>query len=120
MSDGKALCLVEVGPGAQPPCVHSPVPTQRGRRGPRAYFSKWGLQIVSYFKEGVRLANSRKIRKAPEAEESGWDFRVSLPCLPLPRSTQPAKELGSDPGPSGKWGHLMGWIVCEALVGPSP
>lgn len=69
--------------GAQPWCVHDPsAPTQPSWRVPRTYFFGGGVFKSSYIlSRGIRLPNSRRIRKAPGLEWSGWEFTVSLPCL---------------------------------------
>lgn len=82
----------------------------------RACFLKcvWGWKVFRsspILRRSIRLANSRRIRKAPEAEESGWDFSVSLPCLHFLGVPSLPEELGSDLGPRsyqlGLFPHLQ-------------
>lgn len=80
---GNPLYLAEVGPGCSalvctgPFCPHS-----AQLEDSKDLFFRGGVFKSSYtLSRGIRLANSRKIRKAPGVEWSGWDFTVSLPCL---------------------------------------
>lgn len=80
------------------------------------------------FKQGCQAGNSRRIRKAPGAEGSGWHLSVSPLCLTAASKQCLPVELGSDPGPAiyelglfprGEMGVSDG-TVCEALVWPKP